>query len=269
MYAIDDVASALKSAQSLGYLAVKKLQLEYRRSIIGSLWIVIAFVITATGIGVLLAELTGRQMSQHVPHVLFGMAAWNFVNNIVTSGCNVFHANRSMILQVPLPRATFVITQVFRHGTLFLVQLATAVVVAALFGWRPGIESFYVLPAIVVFAVAGFGVTFLVAFLTLRLPDIGEIIASVMRLAFFFTPIIWVFETRTARFEVASGESSLMAFLVRWNPFTHFIEIVRSPLMYDGASVLNWIVAVGLAAALFILGMISLQIAGRRLAYWL
>ncbi len=269
MYAINDVALALKSTQSLGYIAVKKLQLEYRRSIIGSLWIVIAFVITATGIGVLLAELTGRPMELHVPHVLFGMAAWNYVSNTVTSGCTVFFAHRPMILQLSLPRSTFILTQVFRHGTLFLVQLMSAAVVAALFGWRPGVEAVYVIPAITLFVLAGFGVTFVVAFLTIRLPDIGEVVASVMRLAFFFTPIIWVFETRSTQLANQPDNFGLLAFLVQWNPFTHFVEIVRSPLMYGGASTLNWATAVGLSLGLFVLGMICLQMSGRRLSYWL
>jgi ABC-type polysaccharide/polyol phosphate export permease len=90
-----------------------------------------------------------------------------------------------------------------------------------------------------------------------------------MRLAFFFTPIIWVFETRSTQLANQSDDFSLLAFLVQWNPFTHFVEIVRSPLMYDGASTLNWAFAVGLSLGLFVLGMICLQMSGRRLAYWL
>lgn len=174
-----------------------------------------------------------------------------------------------MILQLSLPRSTFILTQVFRHGTLFLVQLMSAAVVAALFGWRPGVEAVYVIPAITLFVLAGFGVTFVVAFLTIRLPDIGEVVASVMRLAFFFTPIIWVFETRSTQLANQPDNFGLLAFLVQWNPFTHFVEIVRSPLMYGGASTLNWAIAVGLSLGLFVLGMICLQMSGRRLAYWL
>jgi ABC-2 type transport system permease protein len=89
MYAIRDLIAASQNMRSWAYLALKRVQLENRGTLLGSFWVVLAFGATSTGIAVLIAQLPGQPLSRHVPHVMFGFAGWIFISNSILGGCNV------------------------------------------------------------------------------------------------------------------------------------------------------------------------------------
>ena len=66
-----------------------------------------------------------------------------------------------------------------------------------------------------------FWVSFIVAIISLRFRDFPPIIQSIMRLAFFATPIIWI--------ERDLGDFGGLLLLI--NPFLWFLKIVRDPLI--------------------------------------
>lgn len=269
MYAFNDIRAALTGFPAWAFIGAKRLQLEYRRTIVGSLWLVLGFGFTTTGIAVLLAQLQGLPLATHVPYVAFGFAIWNFISSTVTNGAVVFQQNRAMLLQLPLPRTAFVIAHVVKNLLLFAINLATALAIALMFGWRPGPEVLVLIPALLLCIPAAFAATILMGVFATRIPDIGELVASIMRLGFFLTPIFWRVDAPSARFPGAEAPLDILGFMMIWNPFTHFLEIMRDPLLGEASSLLNWQVACGLTFVLTIAAFISLQLAGRRITYWL
>jgi ABC-type polysaccharide/polyol phosphate export permease len=263
MYAMADVGAALSNLRGWSYLASKQIQLEHRRTWIGSGWIVIAFALTSAGIGVLMAQLQGRPITQHVPYVMFGFAAWNFISSAVTGGCNVMVNAKPYLLQMRTPRSVFVLSMTLRNFYLLIIQLATATVVSLLLGWRPDLAAFWVLPAILVYAIAGFGTATFLGLVGARFRDISRLVEAVMRLTFFFTPIIWTADSGRG------GAGGLIGFLMDWNPFTYVLETFRSGLLGEQPGLLNWAVTLGISGALLVAGLIALQVSGRRVTYWL
>lgn len=267
MYALNDCLAALKGIDRWGYIGVKRLQLDYRRAFIGSLWVVVAFAATSTSIGFLMASLMGLPPSEHLPYVAFGFAIWNFIAVIISSGCNVFYSNRPMLLQLPAPRSGFVIIHVVRNGALLFVQLFVAICISLFFDWSPNFYSIGVVPALILLIVTAYCATMTVGLISTRFPDFGELMASIMRLAFILTPIMWSFETRYG----AASEEPTRGFLYwvyTFNPFTYYVNILREPLLGRAASLLDWMVTGALSVILLIAAFILLQTVGRRLALW-
>jgi len=263
MYAARDFFSALRSIRSWSYLAAKQLQFDHRRTVLGSLWIVLAFAITAASIGALVAALQGLPLHEHVPYVMFGFAAWNFVNGILTEGCNVFTRSRAYLLQMPLPRSVFVISMALRRGMLMMIHTATAALISAvLFGWRPSFELVWVPAVAGLYFLAAIGAASTLGLLVAMVRDIGELVAAVMRLAFFFTPVIWLPGAR-------SGGSATLDFIATWNPLAYVIEVYRAPFLGAPPDALAWIVMGGLAGLSLILATIALELWGPRITYWL
>jgi len=269
MYALKDINMAIMAFPSWAYIGAKRLQLEYRRTIVGSLWLILGFGISTTGIAVLLAQLQGMTLAIHVPYVAFGMAIWNFISMSMIGGSTVFEQNRAMMLQLPLPRTAFVISHVVKNLILFAINLATACVISLLFGWTPSVETFVIVPALLLCIPAAFAVTTLMGVIATRIPDLGELTASIMRLGFFLTPIFWRVDAPSARFHGADQTLDILGLMTIWNPFTHFLEIVRDPLLGEASTLLNWQVSIVLVGALVVAALIALQIAGRRVTYWL
>jgi ABC-type polysaccharide/polyol phosphate export permease len=263
MYAWRDFSSAFGNIRSWSYLAAKQLQFDHRRTVLGSLWIVFAFALTAGSIGALLGALQGRPLDEHVPYVMFGFTAWNFVSGVVTEGCNVLTKSRAYLLQMPLPRTVFVISMVLRRGMLMLIHAVTSVAVCALFfGWRPSVELIWLPAALAIYFVAGVGVATALGMIVAMLRDIGELVAAVMRLAFFFTPIIWLPGARDTN-------HPLIEFVVTWNPFAYVLEVFRSPALGAAPEPMAWAVTGGLALFALVLGAAALEIWGKRITYWL
>jgi ABC-2 type transport system permease protein len=272
MYVIDDFAASTRTLQSWAYFGLKKLQLENRRTWLGSGWIFASFAFSAIGIGLLMSELQGLDFREHVRYVALGFASWNFIAASITTGCMVFLNNRGFLLQLKLPKTAFVHSLVLRNFVVMLAQILTAMAIAAAFGWRPSVTAFAALAALPLYILSGYGAAMFLGCMTTRIPDLSELISSFIRIAFFFTPVIWLAERRADRFISAadtSEEFSIMATLFTWNPFAHYIELIRAPILGEYPDMLSIWVASGCTVALVVLGIIALQVTGRRLTYWL
>jgi len=262
MYAWRDFSSAFASIRSWSYLAAKQLQFDHRRTVLGSLWIVLAFGFTSASIAALIAALTGQPLNDHVPYVMFGFAAWNFVSGVLTEGCGVLTRGRAYLLQMPLPRLVFAISLVLRRGMLMLIHLATAAGVSVFFGWRPELDLLWALAAAPIYFIAAVGAAGTLGLITAMIRDIGELVSAAMRLAFFFTPIIWLPGARDTN-------HPLIEFVVTWNPFAYVLEVFRSPALGAAPEPMAWAVTGGLALFALVLGAAALEIWGKRITYWL
>ena len=78
-----------------------------------------------------------------------------------------------------------------------------------------------------------------------------------MQVAFFLTPIIWKPELLADR----------VAFVLV-NPFFHFVELVRAPLLGQAPSPLTWTVALGVAAGGWAVTFLLFRRFRNRIAYW-
>ena len=93
-----------------------------------------------------------------------------------------------------------------------------------------------------------FWVSFIVAIISLRFRDFPPIIQSIMRLAFFATPIIWI--------ERDLGDFGELLLLI--NPFLWFLKIVRDPLIGYSISVNAWFIALGSTTRTVLMSIVML-----------
>ncbi|PWE18695.1 hypothetical protein DDZ18_03635 [Marinicauda salina] len=265
MFAAQDYLSGLRDLRASAYLAAKQIQTEHRRNLLGTAWVLIGFAITAGGIAWLIAQLQGRPISLHIPYVVFGFAAWNFISSSVTEGCHALTRNRGLMLQAPMPRSIFVFSLVLKKLYLLALHLMAAGVIAAALGWRPSLEMFLILPALAIFTTTAIGIVSTLAVVCAVYRDISEVVNSVMRLSFFFTPIIWTIDTRFGeRVDIQSLKT-----VVTYNPFAYFLEILRAPMLGETPDALAWIITGLIGLAMLTLGFLFVEWLGRRLVYWL
>jgi lipopolysaccharide transport system permease protein len=93
-----------------------------------------------------------------------------------------------------------------------------------------------------------------------RFRDMPNIIASILQVMFFLTPIIWMPKLLPER----AG-----TMLLDINPFYHLLEIIRLPFLGQLPNGISWFFALGMAVVGW---TITLKVFGRyqhRIAYWL
>jgi ABC-2 type transport system permease protein len=263
MYAINDLRAAFGNLSGWSYLAAKRIQLENRRTRLGSLWIILSFGLTAAGIGLLMSQLQGRVISTHVPYVMFGFAAWNFIQTSITAGCSVMVTSKPYLLQMKTARSVFPLSLAVRNSYLLGLQTITAAAVSATLGWRPTLDVLWIFPAMALYVVLAFSVGLMLGLVCARLRDLARLIEAAMRLAFFFTPVIWIAGTRDA---AASG---FLHFLMTWNPLAYVLQTFRAGLLGTAPEALDWYVTGVLAGVSVLFAAAALQMMGRRVTYWL
>ena len=130
--------------------------------------------------------------------------------------------------------------------------------VAILFGVFAGLAGLQIVPGLALVLLNAVWVGLLLGTLCARFRDVPPIVASVMRIAFFLTPVMWIPEMLGSR-----------AYLALYNPFAYFVELIRAPLLGQAVPALTWmlvlvVTATGWAAAWAVFARYR-----GRVAYWL
>ena len=93
-----------------------------------------------------------------------------------------------------------------------------------------------------------------------RYRDLSEVVSAIMRIAFLATPILWMPGER--------GTGGMMGILLTYNPFYHFLDVVRAPLLGNEVSVESWIVVGAFSLSGVAVTLLLYKRLGHRVALW-
>jgi ABC-type polysaccharide/polyol phosphate export permease len=79
-------------------------------------------------------------------------------------------------------------------------------------------------------------------------PDIQFIVPNIMRIGLFLTPVFWL----------KDGQHGPRSILYYWNPFTYFIEIIRSPILYQYIPISALCICIVIGAILWVIAILLL-----------
>jgi ABC-type polysaccharide/polyol phosphate export permease len=140
---------------------------------------------------------------------------------------------------------------IFAHN--LVIVIVVYVMVAPPAGWHL-IEFPLGIAALVVNAV---WLGLLLGSLCARFRDIPQIIGSLVQVAFFLTPVIWKAEML--------GRN---AWAAEYNPYFHFLEVIRQPLLGQSASALSWTAVAVITLSGWLFTLIFFARFRSRVAYW-
>jgi ABC-2 type transport system permease protein/lipopolysaccharide transport system permease protein len=255
--ALRDIVNGARLWYAWGILGAHDIRQRYRRSKIGPFWITISMGLMIGALGGLYTGLFRTNVASYLPHVAVGIVVWNFIAALVNEGSRAFIDGQASIKQERLPLSIHVYRMVWRNLIVFAHNLVIIVVVNFAFSVRPGWGVVLVIPALALLCLNGMWVGLLFGLLSARFRDVPQIVANVLQLAFFLTPIIW-------QPDLLPERAPIMTF----NPFFHAIEIVRAPLLGERLPLESWLAMIlltflGAAAALALYARYR-----RRIAYW-
>ena len=247
-----------KMYQLWGKLGWNDIIQRYQRSILGPLWLTISMGILIGALGFLYASLFKMDLSSYLPFLTIGFILWQFISGILLDGCNAFVTADGIIKQIKLPLSLHIYRLLWRNILTFLHNAIVILVVMVIFDITVNWNTLLAVPGILIILLNGFWITFLLGMACARYRDINPTVISLVQLSFFVTPIIWSPTLLPDR-----------QFILLYNPFYHFVEVIRSPLLGNSVAGETWLILI----AITIIGWgIMLPLAGRlqrRLVYWL
>jgi ABC-2 type transport system permease protein len=261
--AFGDLGQGWRQRPLWGYLGWQDIKQRYRRSVLGPLWISISMGVIATAMGILYGALFGEPIHTFLPYVATGLLIWNFINGCILEGSEVFIANEGLIKFLPAPLSLHVYRLVWRQTLFFLHNLVIWAVLMIVFPHPLGWSLLLAIPAFLLLMLNGGWIAILSGILATRFRDIPPIIASVVQLVFYMTPIVWSVDSLSANAAVAER-----ARLVELNPVFHFVEILRRPLLGEPTIWRFWAVVGVITVVGWAVGMLCLRNYRARVAYW-
>lgn len=194
--------------------------LRYRRSILGPLWITISMGGLLAGMGPLYAGLFNVPTSRFFPHLALGIIFWNFFSTTIAESCSVFVAAAPYLKQGEFPRSVFI----WRHLAKNLMQLAHHAIlylpIAAWAGIPCSWRMLMFVPAILVVLVNLHALSVTLGIVAARFRDVGQLVASMLQLLMFLTPVFWFPDNLPSR-----------AKFILYNPLAQMLDSVRLPLL--------------------------------------
>ncbi len=223
-----ELAILYRYRQLIAALTVRDLKARYRGSILGFFWS-LANPLLLLGVYTLVFTIFfPQQVVKNYPLFLFaGILPWTFFSAAVLESTNSISSNAGLVKKVMFPAETLPLVVVLSHLVHF--ALALPVLFAAM-----GIYAYFGLAGIPVTAllvpflmllqtVFIAGLVMCVASASVLLRDLRDIIANLMQLGFFVTPIIYLIDNVPSR--------PLRA-LLRLNPMTPFVVSYQDVLFF-------------------------------------
>jgi len=242
-------------AWSLGWLDIR---LRYRGSILGPFWLTLSTGVMIGSLGVLYSALFHIDTRNYLPFLALSQVLWGFIATVVGEACAAFTQAEGMIRAVRMPLFVHAIRTLLRNLFVLAHTIVVIVVVDVIFSVWPGWYAPLAVPGVALWMLDGLAVCLLLGAFCARFRDIAPIVASVMQIAFFLTPVIWKPEQLGAS-----------AWLLPLNPFFAIMEVVRAPLLgaYPGET--TWLAAILYSIVLFVLSWLMFVKARGRVAFWM
>ncbi len=263
--AVADLRRGWEQRPLWGHLGWQDIRQRYRRSVLGPIWITISMAVTAVALGILYAGLFDTDLRIQLPHILVGFIVWAFISGCIAEGSEVFIANEGLIKHLPSPLSVHVYRLVWRQSLFFAHNLIVYLVMLLIYPQDLKWTAIAVLPAFALLALNGAWVALGVGIITTRFRDLLPITQSVVQLMFFLTPIVWIYDDLV---NSPNPEIAERARLAEFNPFLHFLEIIRRPLLGQDQLLRHWVVVLVITVVGWALTMLVLRRYRSRVSYW-
>jgi ABC-2 type transport system permease protein len=260
-----DLVDGWRQRELWAHLGWQDIRQRYRRSVLGPIWITISMAVTAVGLGLLYAGLFGNPIDVQLPHILVGFIVWAFISGCILEGSDVFIANEGLIKFLPAPISVHVYRLVWRQVLLFAHNLIVYAIMLIIFPKPLDWGSLMAIPAFLLLALNGTWVAFFLGMASARFRDLNPIVGSVVQLVFFLTPIVWIYEDFL---DSANPQIAERARLAEINPFLHFVEIIRRPMLGQTNVWHSWVVVLVITVVGWTLTLLAMRRYRARVAYW-
>lgn len=232
--AVADLLEGMRKSWLWTTLAQQDVKLRYRGSILGPFWQTLTTGAMIGGMGLIYSRLFRTDLYDYLPMLSVGLIFWTLIAGIVTEGCGTFVAVQGIIQQVKLPFSLHAYRLVYRNLLTLAHNFVIVPIVLLIYphpiDWLRLLE---LVPGLVLITITGVWASILLGMISARFRDVPPIVASIVQVVFFMTPVMWPIQ--------ALG---LNAWWAQLNPFFAAIDVLRGPLLGQPIAPHSWTILV-------------------------
>ena len=254
-----DIRDAIVGWELWRTFAWNDVMTRYRRSRLGQFWITISIGIFILAIGVFYGQILSLPLDEYLRYLAIGYILWGFLVGCIGEGPGVFVGATSFLTQTRIPQTALVLRCLLRNVIVFAHNAVIIFAILLIYPVDPGLSLLLLVPGFALWLLTLFWVIMALGLICVRFRDVAQIVTSVMQIAFFVTPVLY-------KPDMLTGHARLLAGL---NPFTHYISLLRDPLLGGAPAPVSWIVCGSIA---IVGGFFTFRLFARlrsRVPYWL
>ena len=254
---------ALKEAIRLApvwiFMAHQDVVSRYRRTTLGPWWITLGTGVGLLGMGLIWGRMFRLPLHEIFPYMAIGFIIWGFISTVLIDSPDIFVRAGETLKTIKIPFFVFVFFSVVRNLYVMAHNLVIIVVVLLVFPPTPTWSMLLVIPGFILLILTAIVIAICLSIIGARLRDLSYMITSMLTFLFLLTPVMW-------HTKVLMGHSIYIAYA---NPITHYLAIIRDPLLGQIPPLLSYEVVVGCISVLSILGMVLYNRYYKRLIFWI
>ena len=214
-----DLRNLYRHRQLIAALTARDLKARYRGSILGYFWSLANPLLLLGVYTLVFTKFFNQQIVTPYPLFLFsGILAWTFFSASILEATASISANAGLIKKVMFPAEALPLVVVLSHLVHFVaavpILLAACMIFAALGQFTLSWTILLAPVLMVVQAIFVSGIALVVSSASVLFRDLRDIVANLLQLGFFMTPILYFIE---------QIESRPLRAMLRINPMTPFV----------------------------------------------
>lgn len=201
----------------------RDIKVRYKRSVLGIGWSMLNPLLQMIAMTWVFSVVIRQDIRNYPVYFLSGYVFWTFFSQATGFAASQTLDAGEMGNRVYLPRSAFVLSAV--GGALVNLLLSLVPLLAIVLWSGARIHASWLFLPVSVLIGAGFtcGVGLFIFTLASRFVDVREMYGILLQVWFFLTPVVYAPKLVPPEY----------SFMVRYNPMTYLVELVRAPL-YDG-----------------------------------
>lgn len=249
--------NSMQLALMLGWQDVRQ---SYRRSPIGPFWVTITTGVLIATIGFVFGLLFKIPYRDYLPYLALGILVWNFISQVISEASQVFIGAADLVKQIKLPIYVYVTRLIWRA---FVIFLHNVVLIPIMFLILSVPISWVMLLSLLGLILVIINLAWIVVALGIvatRYRDFSQLTTSLLTVFFYLTPVMW---------KKDGLDASVVEILVKYNPFSIFLSLIRDPLLGEVPMLRTWITAILMALVGWSIALLISSRYSKRVVFWL
>jgi ABC-2 type transport system permease protein len=212
----------------LRLLIARDLKVRYAGSALGYLWTVLEPLIMSLVYWFVFVKIIGRHIGYN-PYIVFllsGQLAWFWISSVITGSMRALRSEAQMVRSTSVPREIWVLRVVGAKALEYVFSLPILIAFAAAYR-TPVTLGILLWPlGVIMCAFLATGLGLMLAPLAVLVRDVERIVPPILRVLFYFSPIIFSVGKLDER--LRHVHLPLIEHFQAINPFTGIMEVFRA-----------------------------------------
>ena len=243
--------SVIKWHELLWQMVGREVKARYKQSILGYFWVILnplaQMLVMSFAFSMILHIPTNS--ASNIPYSVFLFVAllpWNLFANSLSSACSSLVGSASLITKVYFPRSILVISTLLAKVVDFLFASIILIIYLIAFHIPVTINILWIFPIFFIQQIFTLGLSLFFAAANLLYRDIQYLLALILTLWFYITPVVYPADIVPAKFK----------FLFQLNPLAVIINAYRQTLLGGGApNYISLLIALLVSLIFLLLGL--------------